>query len=104
MGYSIILNVDELILRTIAIQFDGRVVETFISATSDPMRAHVAFMKEPEIGPPNRKGRSLIKVGSTEFYADADEIVPLRPFLDRITGAIRAVAANRPLTLPDPLP
>ena len=96
MGYLILINVDELILRTIGIQFDGRVVETFSSSTSDPMRLHVAFMKEPEIAPPNRNGRSLVKVGSTAFYIDADEIVPLRLILDRITGAIRASAAARP--------
>jgi hypothetical protein len=96
MGYLILINVDELILRTIGIQFDGRVVETFSTSTSDPMRMHVLFMKEPEISPPNRKGRSLVKVGTTEFYVDADEIVPLRLILDQITEAIRASAAARP--------
>ena len=83
MGYPILVDVDELILRTIGIQFDGRVVETFSSSTSEPMRVHVAFMKQPEIAPPNRNGRSLVKVGSTAFYVDADEIVPLRLILDQ---------------------
>ena len=52
MGYPILVDVDELILRTIGIQFDGRVVETFSSSTSEPMRVHVAFMNQPEIAPP----------------------------------------------------
>jgi hypothetical protein len=95
MGYSILINVDELILRTICIQFDGRVVEIF-SPTSDPMRVHVAFMSEPEILPPNRKGRSMVKLGNTSFSVDSDEIVPLRLILDQIAEAIRAAAAARP--------
>jgi hypothetical protein len=95
MGYSILINVDELILRTICIQFDGRVVEIF-SPTSDPMRVHVAFMNEPEISPPNRKGRSTVKLANTSFYVDSDEIVPLRLIVDQITEAIRAAAATRP--------
>ena len=48
-------GVDELILRTFAIQFDGRVVETFNSPAAEVMRVHVAFMNEPEILPPNKK-------------------------------------------------
>lgn len=94
MGYSILINMDELILRAVAIQFDGRVVEIF--RASDSTRVHLAFMKEPEISPPNRKGRSMVTLGNTAFSVDSDEIVPLRLLLDQITGAIRVAAANRP--------
>jgi hypothetical protein len=58
-------RVDELILRTVVLQFDGRVVEVFGSPSGDVVRRHVALMKEPEIQPPNRKGRSLVTVGTT---------------------------------------
>jgi hypothetical protein len=55
------VRVDELILRTVVIQFDGRVVEVFGSASGDVVRQHVALLKEPQIDAPNRRGRRLVK-------------------------------------------
>ena len=80
---------DEVILRTLVIQFDGRVVEVFGSQSGDVVRQHVALMSEPEIQPPNRKGRSQIKVAGTLFGVDADELPGLRPVLDKIGEAVR---------------
>jgi hypothetical protein len=48
-GAGIIPGVDEVILRTIVIQFDGRVVEVF-GNSAEAMRGHVALMREPKIG------------------------------------------------------
>ena len=80
---------DEVVLRTLVIQFDGRVVEVFGSQSGDVVRQHVALMSEPEIQPPNRKGRSQIKVAGALFGIDADELPGLRPLLDKIGEAVR---------------
>ena len=40
---------DEVILRTIVLQFDGRVVEVF-GNSAEAMHGHVALMREPKIG------------------------------------------------------
>jgi hypothetical protein len=50
----------------------------------------VAAMKEPQVSTPNRKGRSMVNFGGSGFYIDGDEMRLLRPFLDKITEAIRA--------------
>jgi hypothetical protein len=42
-------RVDEVVLRTLVIQFDGRVAEVFGIQSGDVVRQHVALMKEPEI-------------------------------------------------------
>jgi hypothetical protein len=85
---------DELVLRTLVFQFDGRVVEIFGGANNDVIRYHVALLKEPQIGAPNRNGRSLVRIGSSSFYIDADEMQQLRPFLSRISQAARAAARS----------
>lgn len=82
-------RVDELILRTLVFQFDGRVVEVFGGPNGDAIRRHVALLKEPEIHAPNRKGRSLVTIGSTSFGVDADELQRLKPFLEKISAAVR---------------
>jgi len=82
--------VDELILRTLVLQFDGRVVEIFGGPNNDVIRYHVALLKEPQAGPPSRKGRSMVTIGSSSFYIDDDEMRLLRPFLDKLAEAIRA--------------
>jgi len=95
MGYLILVDVDELILRSYAIQFDGRVVEIFHNPAAEVWREHIAFMKEPEIAGSDRKGRTLVRIDGALLRVDDDEMVPLRPFLDKIAAAIRAAAANR---------
>jgi len=50
-------RVDEVVLRTLVIQFDGRVVEVFGSPSGDVLREHVALMKEPDIQPPVLSGQ-----------------------------------------------
>jgi hypothetical protein len=82
-------RVDEVVLRTLVIQFDGRVVEVFGSPSGDVVRAHVALMNEPEIQPANRKGRSQVKVAGALFGVDSDELPGLRPLLDKIGEAVR---------------
>jgi hypothetical protein len=96
-----VLGVDtyEVMLRTLVFQFDGRVMEIFGGANNDAIRHHVAQMKEPHIEGPNRKGRSLVKIGSNAFYIDADEMAQLEPFLETVTEAIRAARAAFPKTL-----
>ncbi|HET7014072.1 MAG TPA: hypothetical protein VFI65_09180 [Streptosporangiaceae bacterium] len=86
---------DELILRSYVILFDGRIVEIFRNPAADAWRQHIAFMKEPEFLGSDRKGRTLVKVDGGLLRVDADEMVLLRPFLDKITAAIRAASANR---------
>ena len=81
---------DELILRTVVLQFDGRILEIFGGPNNDAIRYHVALLKEPDTSEPSRKGRSLVKIGSHAFSIDADEMELLRPFLDRVAEAIRA--------------
>ena len=73
-GAGIIARVDELTLRAVVIQFDGRVVEVFGRPGGVGNRQHVAVMKEPEIHPPNRGGRSLVTIGDTSFGVDNDEL------------------------------
>jgi hypothetical protein len=85
--------VDELILRTIVIQFDGRVVEVF--GGTETVRMHVALMQEPKIGKPDYRGRSEILLGH-RFGVDADEMEKLRPLLDKITAAVREATAEKP--------
>jgi len=87
--------VDELILRTVVLQFDGRVVEVFGSSSGEGARRHVALQKEPEIQAPNRKGRSLVTVAGTTFGVDADELAQLKPLLDKIGEAVR-IAKDQP--------
>jgi hypothetical protein len=85
--------VDELILRTIVIQFDGRVVEVF-GTSYDAVREHVALMREPKIGKPDHRGRSEIVLGC-RFGVDADEMPKLLPLLERITAAVRAAQPDK---------
>ncbi|HUN33607.1 MAG TPA: hypothetical protein VMU95_16480 [Trebonia sp.] len=81
---------EELVLRTLVFQFDGRVVEVFGAQNYDAVRYHVALMKEPCIGEPNRNGRSQVTIGSASFSIGADEMELLKPLLARVTDAIRA--------------
>jgi hypothetical protein len=83
-------GVDELILRTVVVQFDGKVVEVFDAPIGEPVRHHVALLAEPVVREPNRKGRSHITIGRAQFYIDADELIRLTPLLDKIREAIRA--------------
>jgi hypothetical protein len=89
-------RVDEVILRTVVLQFDGRVVEVFAGSASDVVRQHVTQLKEPEIHAPNRKGRSLVTVASATFGVDEDELSQLKPLLDKISEAVR-IARDQPL-------
>jgi hypothetical protein len=86
-------GVEELILRTVVIQFDGRVVEVFGDHSNEVVRAHVALMKEPQILGPNRKGRRLVSVGATSIGVDEDEWARLTPLL---------AGSGRPGTRPRP--
>lgn len=83
-------RVDELILRTLVFQFDGTVVEVFGGPSGDVVRYHVALLAEPQIHPANRRGRSLVKIGSQTFGIDADEMEHLRPLIEKITAGIQA--------------
>ena len=84
----------ELILRTVVIRFDGRVVEVFGNHSNEVMRAHLALMKEPQaaVGP-NRKGRRLVWLGATSIGVDEDEWERLAPLLERIREAVREAGA-----------
>jgi hypothetical protein len=82
-------RMEELVLRTVVIQFDGRVVEVFGSPSGDVVRQHVALLKEPEIQAPSRKGRSAVKVAGASFGVDTDELRELEPFLEKIRDAVR---------------
>jgi hypothetical protein len=86
-------QMDELVLRTVVFQFDGRVVEVF--GFGDVIRYHVALLKEVRIEEPNRKGRSMVRVGGGIFSVDADELEVLRPFLAKVSAAM-AEYRNRP--------
>jgi hypothetical protein len=86
-------GVDELILRTVVIQFDGRVVEVF--GGTETIRQHVALMQEPKIGKPDYRGRCEIVMGH-RFGVDTDEMAKLRPLLDKIAAAVRDAKAERP--------
>jgi hypothetical protein len=87
--------VDELVLRTVVLLFDGRVVEVFGAPSGDAVRHHVAQLKEPQVQAPNRKGRSLVTVGGATFGVDADELSQLKPLLDKIGEAVR-IAKDQP--------
>ena len=83
-------GVEELILRTVVIHFDGRVVEVFGNHSTEAMRAHVALMKEPQVAVgPNRKGRRLVSVGGTSIGVDEDEWERLAPLIERIREAVQ---------------
>jgi hypothetical protein len=91
---------DEVILRTIVIQFDGRVVEVFRPLKTETLRQHVALMNEPKVGQPNSRGRTHVTVILEDrFGVDADEMPRLRPLLDKITAAVRAAKAETPPSL-----
>ena len=87
---------EELILRTVVIQFGGRVVEVFGDRSNEVVRAHVALMKEPEILGPSRKGRRLVSVGAITIGVDDDGWARLTPLLDRIRAAVRAARNAAP--------
>jgi hypothetical protein len=90
-------GMNEVILRTMVIQFDGRVVEAFRPLTSEPLRLHVALMNEPKVGTPDSRGRTPVTViPGHRFGVDADEMPRLRPLLDKITAAIRDAKAETP--------
>ena len=89
-------RVEELILRTVMIQFGGRVVEVSGDHSNEVVRAHVALMKEPQILGPNRKRRRLVSVGATTIGVDDDEGARLTPLLDRIRAAIQAARNTAP--------
>jgi hypothetical protein len=94
-GTGIIPGVDEVILRTIVIQFDGRVVEVF-GHSAEATRGHVALMREPKIGKPDYRGRSEIVVyGCCRFGVDADELPKLVPLLGKIAAAVRAAQSSQ---------
>jgi hypothetical protein len=81
---------EELVLRKIVLQFDGRVVEVFGAPVGEVVRHHVALVHAPEIGVPDRRGRSKIVIGRAEFGVDPDELELLRPFLGKIGEAVRS--------------
>ena len=89
-------RVEEPILRTVVIQFDGRVAGVFGDHSNEVVRAHVALMKEPQILGPNRKGRRLVSAGATSIGVDEDEWARRTPLLDRIRAAIRAARNAAP--------
>lgn len=83
-------------MRTVVIQFDGRVVEVFGDRSNEVVRAHVVRMKEPSVLGPNRKGRRLVSLGATTIGVDDDEWERLTPLLDRIREAVRAARNAAP--------
>ena len=90
-------GMDEVILRTVVIQFDGRVVEVFRPLSKETFRQHVAFMNEPKIGRPDSRGRTQVTIViEYRIGVDADEMPRLRPLLDKITAAVRAAKADAP--------
>ena len=85
---------DELILRTIVIQFDGRVVEVF--GRNVEGRGHVAQIGEPKIGKADSRGQSEVTIRQlSRFGVGADELPKLLPLLDKITAAVRAAQGDR---------
>jgi hypothetical protein len=86
-------GVDELILRTIVIRFDGRVVEVF-GNSSEAMRGHVALMREPKVRKPDQRGRCEVYLHNCRFGVDADELPELLPLLDKITAAVRVAQSG----------
>jgi hypothetical protein len=91
-------GMDEVILPRVGFmfRFDGQVAEVFSDRSAEAHRAHVALMKEPEIGRPDRRGRSSILALGWAFSVNADELSQLRPLLDKIAAAARAAKAERP--------
>ena len=85
---------DELILRTIVIRFDGRVVEVF-GIANEARRGHVVQIQEPTVAKPDSRGRSEIILGPCRFGVDADELPELLPLLDKITAAVRAAQSEK---------
>lgn len=85
---------DELILRTVVIQFDGRVVEVFGTAV-EARRGHVAQIREPRVGKPDHCGRSEIVLDPCRFGVDADELPELLPLLDKIAAAVRTAQVGK---------
>lgn len=79
---------DELILRTMVIQFDGRVVEFFRPMTGEAMRYHVALIQPPEISGRDRKERTRVNIGGHSFTVGADEWKQLAPLVDKIREAV----------------
>jgi hypothetical protein len=88
------VRVDEVILRDVVIQFDGRVVEVF-GGSSGSLRHHVALLKEPQVRGPDRKGRLVVTVAGTMFGVDADELPRLTPLLEKIREAMRVASDQR---------
>lgn len=83
-------GVEELILRTVVIQFDGRVVEVFGDHGNEVMRAHVALMTEPQIAlGPDWKGRRLVPAGATSIGVDEDKWGRLVSLIERIREAVQ---------------
>jgi hypothetical protein len=93
--------VDEVILRTLVIQFDGRVVEVFGTPSGLVQRQHVALMTEPKILAPDSKGRCVVKVAGARFGVDADELPALKALLQKISQAIRVAKDQPPLQAPN---
>jgi len=87
--------VDELILRAIVIQFDGQVVEVFGATSGDGARYHVAFLREPDIGKSDYKGRTRVVIGNSSFSVGADEVPRLMRLIAKISEAIRAAKRQR---------
>jgi hypothetical protein len=81
--------VDELILRTIVIQFDGQVVEVFGAPVGEVVRHHVALVEPPDIGAADRRGRTRVSIGRASFTVGSDEMRRLGPLLDKIGAAVR---------------
>lgn len=82
------VGVEEVILRDVVIQFDGRVVEVF-GSSSGSLRHHVALLKEPQVRAPDRKGRVQVALAGILFGVDADELQRLTPLLEKIREAAR---------------
>jgi len=49
-------TMDELILRTVVLQFDGRVLEIFGGPNNDAIRYHVALLREPDTSEQGGRG------------------------------------------------
>ena len=79
---------DELVLRTVVIQFDGHVVEVFGAPVGEVVRHHVALLKPPDIGAADRRGRSRVVIGRASFSVGSDEMHQLGPLLDKISAAV----------------
>jgi hypothetical protein len=85
--------VDEVALRTVVIQFDGRIVEVF-GVTFDAERNHVALMPAPKIGKQDSRGRTQVSLGHRFIGVDDDELPILLPLLAKITAAVGAAQGD----------